>query len=294
MTNFVKMNNAWTGMQPAVKKPTGFATSQLTVKDEVWIVDKDSSLIIRINASVATVLTFRINASLGQGIPTSIRRLDTNAQLSKTATTYIFPSGSYDVEITMDALDSPHITSNNLIITHILSLANYKGSTFPTLRAIALTSVPTSIPKTITSLASAFEGCSNFNGPVVFDTSNVTNMSDMFYDCTAFNSPVTLNTENVTNMSYMFSNCTVFNQPIDFNTSKVTNMSYMFTNCTVFNSPLLFSDTSKVTDFSGMFYYCSNFNSVNLSGWNTTAATSWTNFRLGSGMPSSHVPAKFR
>ena len=141
---------------------------------------------------------------------------------------------------------------------------------------IPLTSVPTTLPSTITTLN--FKGCSSFNDANVsnWNTANVTNMRSMFA-YTAFNQPINnWNTANVTNMSSMFENTSgnsTFNQPLNnWNTGKVTDMSYMFSNADTFNQNISTWDTSKVTNMSNMFWFNNAFN-TSVDNWNTSSVT---------------------
>jgi surface protein len=156
-----------------------------------------------------------------------------------------------------------------------------------------LTTVPTTLPSSVTNISSMFAN-SPFNQNIsTWDTSNVTNMSSMFAS-SPFNQNIsTWDTSNVTNMSSMFSFASAFNQDIStwdtsnvtnmtamftgspfnqnistWDTSNVTNMTAMFTNTTAFNQDISTWDTSNVTNMDGMFDGASAFNQ-NLSPWVT-------------------------
>lgn len=167
-----------------------------------------------------------------------------------------------------------------------------------------LTSVPASIPKSVTSLRNVFRGATIFNDPNVseWDVSNVTTMYYGFGLTKEFNQP--LNNWNIgknTSLYAMFYSNRVFDQPLDnWNTGKVTNMSSMFTYNKVFNRDISEWDTSNVTEmrsmfnrtafnkdiskwdvikvknFESMFYDASDFNS-DISKWNTSSATNMKN-----------------
>lgn len=138
-----------------------------------------------------------------------------------------------------------------------------------------LTSVPNSLPSTVTDLSSMFQGCSSFNLPIgTWNTINVTNMSSMFANCGSFNQPIgSWNTANVTNMNAMFYGATAFNQSIGtWNTSNVTNMNAMFYKASRFNQPIDTWNTANVTDMGLMFYFASRFNQP-IGTWNTAKVT---------------------
>lgn len=149
-----------------------------------------------------------------------------------------------------------------------------------------------------TSMASAFQGCTNlvitatdkpdlsvagslnrmfkgceaidqFNSDA-WDVSAVTDLSEMFSGCDRFNSPLnSWNVANVTDMTAMFNFCYAFNQPLDnWNVAKVTNMSFLFASCYAFNQDLGGWNTGNVTDMENMFYADSSF-SQDLGSWNT-------------------------
>ena len=106
----------------------------------------------------------------------------------------------------------------------------------------------------------AFFNCTNFNGAVNFDTTNVTSMLGMFTSCINFNQPITFSTSTVTDMSNMFNTCTIFNQPITFDTSSVTKMDLMFRKCEAFDQTINFDGTA-LTNAYQMFMMCYMFNS---------------------------------
>ncbi len=72
--------------------------------------------------------------------------------------------------------------------------------------------------------------------------------------------------------------------------SGVKDLSYAFNNQTVLAS--VGQPPATVTNMQNMFSN-SRFNS-NISGWNVTNVTNWTNFRLNSSLTLANTPAKFR
>jgi len=124
-----------------------------------------------------------------------------------------------------------------------------------------------------TSLGGMFQLCTNFNSPLVIDTTGILSMNGVFQNCTNFNSDVTFSdTSLVTTMSYMFSGCAAFNKAVNFDTSNVTGVVNMFDGCTNFNQPVNFN-TVKVINTVRMFQLCTNFNQTinfDLSACTTT------------------------
>lgn len=88
--------------------------------------------------------------------------------------------------------------------------------------------VPSTLPRTVTSLQKAFEGSDNFNDPSIvgWDVKNVYTFSAMFQGCTKFNQPIGVwDMSKARNIDMMFHNATNFNQSISgWNTVYVTSM----------------------------------------------------------------------
>jgi surface protein len=194
--------------------------------------------------------------------------------------THIYPSkGLYTVQIggTLSGITFSGMTGRYKLISCLsfgnLSLLSSCGFG----QCAFLTSVPNQIPRTFTSLAAMFNGCSRFNSPsvITWDTSRITNMSQMFRSQNAFNQPIGgWNTSRVTDMSQMFFQ-TSFSQPIGgWNTSSVTSMSNMFSECytNAFNEDIDAWNVSNVTNMSQMFYINQRINR-SLNSWNTSKVT---------------------
>ena len=167
-----------------------------------------------------------------------------------------------------------------------------------------LTSVPATLPTSVTNLYNMFSGAFVFNQNIsgwdtslvtnmsamfnsapafnqnigTWDTSSVTDMSNMFAGASAFNGTIgTWNTGSVTNMIGMFVGAFNFNQPIgSWDTHSVINMSSMFSGASAFNQNIGTWDTSSVTYMNAMFYNASNFNG-NIGSWNTSSVTNMDN-----------------
>jgi hypothetical protein len=140
----------------------------------------------------------------------------------------------------------------------------------------------------LTSLVSAFNGCTNLTTVSGFITTSVTSMNSAFKNATNFNSDIGVwNITNVTNMNSMFSGASVFNQNIgNWNTSSVSgagSMGGMFLNAVAFNNgqapnstmngenPLNWN-TANVTNMGSMFSGASVFNQY-IGNWNTINVT---------------------
>jgi surface protein len=134
-----------------------------------------------------------------------------------------------------------------------------------------LTSVPLTLPPTVTSLFSMFWGARSFNHPIgSWDTSNVEVMQSMFHGASVFNQPIgDWNTSNVIFMHFMFTDAAAFNQPIgSWDTSNVPTLQFMFSGATAFDQPIGSWDTSRVDGMFGMFGGATAFNQP-LDGWDT-------------------------
>ena len=117
----------------------------------------------------------------------------------------------------------------------------------------------------ITSFSYAFRYCTGLTSVPKTLPSTVTNMYQMFYYCSgaAFNPDVSnWNVSKVTNMYSMFHWCSgaAFNPDVsNWNVSKVTNMYSMFRECrgAKFNPDVSKWDVSKVENMYAMFEGCS-------------------------------------
>jgi len=173
------------------------------------------------------------------------------------------------------------------------------------LNADNLTSVPSVLPSSITSLRLTFydiaqssitnldawnvsnvtdmelmfTGASSFNQDISgWDVSSVTSMDKMFEFATSFNQNISgWDVSAVTFMLEMFYGATAFNQNINnWNVSAVTYMASMFYGATAFNQDISSWNVSAVTNMSSMFYGATLFNQ-DISSWNVSGVTSMSN-----------------
>ena len=140
-----------------------------------------------------------------------------------------------------------------------------------------LTSVPSQIPTTVTTLRQMFYNASSFNQDInAWTTTNILNMSGMFRGATTFNQSLnSWTTASVTDMSSMFQSATAFNRSIvSWSTGNVTTMTGMFSGASVFNQNISGWDTSKVTLMTSMFQNSPLFRQY-IRVWNTGAVTNY-------------------
>src|SRR5690554_4368547 len=140
----------------------------------------------------------------------------------------------------------------------------------------------------LTSLAGAFIGAINLSTVPNSVPSTVTNMRGMFHSARIFNQDIgTWDVSNVTTMEKMFADASIFNQDIGgWDVSSVTNMSNMFRAANVssvaFNQDISGWDVSNVTNISGMFYGAGYFNQ-DISSWNVSSVTSMAYMFMNTG-----------
>jgi len=102
--------------------------------------------------------------------------------------------------------------------TALVSVSSFNSTTTSLenafLAASNLTTVPTTLPSSVTNTSYMFNGASSFNQDISsWNTANVTNMAGMFMGPSSFNQDIsTWDTSNVTNMDSMFIFSGAFNQ----------------------------------------------------------------------------------
>jgi len=122
----------------------------------------------------------------------------------------------------------------------------------------------------------------------LWDTGQVTSMSSMFNGATNFNQALSFNTENVNDMNSMFANASSFNGILSLSTGAVTDMGNMFYNASSFNQPLAFV-TDQVVNMNAMFYGATNFNQ-NIGAWDVSIVNDFQDF-MGSKTPATFSTA---
>ena len=152
------------------------------------------------------------------------------------------------------------------------------------------------------SMANMFDKCRNYNSDMDdWDVSTITIMDNMFIGTNAFNGNIeTWNTSNVTSMERMFANTLVFNRNIgNWNTSSLINMSQMFFGAQAFNQNINLKtgmgipfgdawDTSNVTDMEGAFWNANVFNSP-IGDWNTSNVEDMSNMFFGASVFNQNI-----
>lgn len=206
-------------------------------------------------------------------------------------------SGSFTVAIDASGFTKLKGNSSNAYLTAVTYFGTqmtFTDFTEAFKDAVTLTSVPSSLPGTVTNLTSAFEGATSFDSSNItgWVTTNVTNMSKMFKGAIAFNQNISSwNTQNVTTMADMFNGATAFNQNISsWNTQNVTTMANMFKGATAFDHNISTWTTTNVTNMSGMFNNAAAFNQ-NISTWTTGNVTTMANMFNGATAFSQDISA---
>ncbi len=186
--------------------------------------------------SISLPLNGTVNCTVNWGDGTAVENFTTTGDKPHTFAT----AGTYTVSIS-GSLTWFGAFSAWAGVEYLTSISDF-GSigltdlTGAFIEADNLTSVPTTLPTTVTNLGGCFSfidqnSITNLDS---WNTSSVTNMRSMFLDASAFNQNISnWDVSNVTNMSYMFQG-TSFNQNIgSWNISKVTEMENMFKNVTL-------------------------------------------------------------
>ncbi|MBQ9395464.1 MAG: BspA family leucine-rich repeat surface protein [Proteobacteria bacterium] len=118
------------------------------------------------------------------------------------------------------------------------------------------------------------------------DLSGITSLNLMFDESHNFNSNLNRwDTSTITAMSSTFGNCEKFNSPLNnWDTTHVTDMSLLFFGAESFKGNGLSEwQTPVLTNLHYTFYDTPQFD-VNLSGWNVTKVTSYSNAFQNSGI----------
>lgn len=139
---------------------------------------------------------------------------------------FTIPAGATELFIYYDGslVTDTYLILNCPSLIEIESWGNYKGQNLA-IAAENLTTVPTTIPPTLTLCNDMFNGCLSFNQNLdTWDVSNVTDMTHMFRGCESFNQDLSgWDVSVITDMSGMFDTAQAFNQNLSgWNVSAVT------------------------------------------------------------------------
>lgn len=94
--------------------------------------------------------------------------------------------------------------------------------------------------------------------------------------------------------SYLALQSTQLNKVPDHLPASVTNLNYAFQECRGFNHAAVSQwDTKNVLKMDAAFQNATVFNQ-DISNWNVTNVTSWSNFRNASALSTANTPPKFR
>jgi hypothetical protein len=184
-----------------------------------------------------TISSYEVVINWGDGSPVETQEgrrelFDPSEAIEHTYTN----SGSYTVSITAayNELRSEFINDPSTLISINTWDDDTKLDSINFNNCVNLISVPNTLPSTITTMLSAFAGCTSFNHPSVvsWDTSNVEEFNNAFAGATIFNQPIgSWNTSNVEIANAMFSGAIAFNQDIsDWDFSNMTTLGSFISN----------------------------------------------------------------
>jgi hypothetical protein len=221
-------------------------------------------------------------------------------------------AGTYQIRISGDVsgigwVSDTSTRTNNNKLTKIIDFGSIARLT--SLSGLAyqsrLTSIPSTLPSTVTDLSYFFRGATTFNLNIGFwNTGNVTNMQFMFAGATAFNNGGSNTIQNwaaplCTGFNSMFSGATSFNQPLTnlVNTSGLAavgcDLRLMFSSATSFNQNIGSWNLSKVNGMNSMFLGATAFNnggSPSINNWDTSKVVSPTFRDMFNGAISFNQP----
>lgn len=189
--------------------------------------------------------------------------------------------GEYLVTVTGDitALYSAGAYTTELAkLIEVVSWGNKPLTRISLYKASSLTTVPTTLPATVTRLDECFKDCTSFNSANVsnWNVSAVTNMTEMFRG-SAFNQPLNWTATACTNFQRFIGSNTVFNQRIDFITGVVTDLADFANAATAWTGDGVEDwDTSGVTGMANFALSATAFNG-DCSGWDVSSCSNFTN-----------------
>lgn len=196
----------------------------------------------------------------------------------------------------------PTSTYTNIAgLTDVVSFGSLAlvGLPFAFAGAVNLTSVPNTLPSTVTTLDSTFYGAIRFNDPDItsWDTSHVTTLYQTFLGAQAFNQPIGVwDTSRVTSLARTFEG-TTFNQSLNnWNVSNVTTMLKTFLSDYRFDQNLGSWDVRNVTNFNQTFSDASAFNNAgdpSIGNWAPRSATNMQSMFNGTARFNQNLGAWF-
>ena len=179
-----------------------------------------------------TELTLRYDASINQtvGVPLQITgtvNIDWGDGTNENVTGNGWKTHTYsdtavhDVTITGTVIQIWHSvlpTTEYDALTRVVSWGSQALTRIWFYGAANLTSVPTTLPATVTSLNETFKGCAAFNSSAVsnWDVSAVTDMTETFRECDVFNQPLNWSAPFCNNFQRMVGSSPLFNQDVSF------------------------------------------------------------------------------
>ena len=204
----------------------------------------------------------------------------TNANQTANVSYEYSAEGQYTVQITgiLEKYGDPNYLHSNKKLIEVVSFGDLGITSLDFAFAWApnLTSVPSELPSSVTSLVKTFLLATTFNDSNVtfWDVSNVTDMNGMFLIASAFNQPIgSWDVSSVIDMASMLDRASAFNQDIgSWDVSSVTDMNLMFHNATSFNQPIGSWDVSSVTMMGSMFNRADAFNQ-DIGNWDVSSVT---------------------
>lgn len=140
-----------------------------------------------------------------------------------------------------------------------------------------LTSIPATLPTSVTSIEGLFRGCPNFNFAQVsdYDISRVTNVNDALAGCANFNRPLNWDYSAVKTANGFLSENPIYNQPMNnANFGKLTSANEMLYNSVNFEQNLSTWCVSLLTETPRNFCGLTKVTVGNYPVWGTCPAVS--------------------
>jgi hypothetical protein len=133
----------------------------------------------------------------------------------------------------------------------------------------------------VTSVSYMFHSCTQFNGQLNWNTTNLQILNRCLYMCVNFNQPLLWDTSNVVDMQYIFRGDNKFNQNLNWNTEKVNTFNNTFLLCSTLKQDFSSFKIRNDADLTSMFQSC-NLNSTGTSTNYDNTLIAWANDPLTS------------